>query len=78
MLSDLLAQERTWTSRQLATALGERSIALSSRQARRYLKLLGAGWRRTTNSLRHKQHPVKVARAVRVLDNLKKKHQLAA
>jgi len=34
---------------------------------------MGAGWRRTTNSLRHKQNPVKVARVTRVLNNLKKK-----
>jgi len=78
VLTDLLAQERTWTSRQLATALAERGIALSARQVRRYLEMMGAGWRRTTNSLRHKQNPVKVARATRVLNNLKKKHQRAA
>jgi transposase len=78
VLTDLLGQDRTWTSRQLATALGERDITLSARQVRRYLEMLGAGWRRTTNSLRHKQDPVKVARAVRVLDHLKKKHQPAA
>jgi putative transposase len=78
VLSDLLAQDRTWTSRQLSTALSERGIALSARQVRRYLGMLGAGWRRTTNSLRHKQDPAKVARAARVLDNLKKKHRPAA
>jgi transposase len=77
-LSDLLAQDRTWTSRQLCTALSQRGIALSARQVRRYLGMLGAGWRRTTNSLRHKQDPAKVARATRVLDHLKKKHQPAA
>jgi transposase len=68
----LLAQERTWTSRQLATALAERGIELSARQVRRYLEMMGAGWRRTTYSLRHKQDPVKVARAARVLGHLKK------
>jgi transposase len=78
VLSDLLAQDRTWTSRQLSTALSERGIALSARQVRRYLGMLGAGWRRTTNSLRHKQDPAKVARATRVLDHLKKKHRPAA
>ena len=71
-LTDLLGQDRTWTSRQLATALSEQDIALSARQVRRYLEMLGAGWRRTTNSLRHKQDLVKVARAVRVLGHLKK------
>jgi transposase len=74
----LLAQQRTWTSRQLATALTERGIELSARQVRRYLEMMGAGWRRTANSLRHKQDPAKVAQAVRVLDRLKKKRQPAA
>jgi transposase len=77
-LTELLDQERTWTSRQLAAALAERGIALSPRQVRRYLGMLKAGWRRTTNSLRHKQDPEKVARAERVLDNLKKKRRPAA
>ena len=77
-MTDFLGQERTWTNRQLATALAERDITLSTRQVRRYLGMLGAGWRRTTNSLRHKQDPVKVARAMRVLGHLKKKHQPAA
>jgi putative transposase len=78
VLTALLEQERTWTSRQLAAALAERGIALSARQVRRYLGMLNAGWRRTTNSLRHKQDPAKVARAERVLDNLKKKRRPAA
>jgi putative transposase len=78
VLTDLLAQERTWTSRQLATALAEPNMRLSARQVRRYLEMMGAGWRRTTNSLRHKQNPVKVARATRVLNNLKKKRRPAA
>jgi putative transposase len=78
MLTELLAQDRTWTSRQLAEALAERGIDLSPRQVRRYLKMIKASWRRTTNSLRHKQDPAKVARADRVLNNLKKKHQPAA
>jgi len=77
-LTELLGQDRTWTSGQLAAALAERGIALSGRQVRRYLGMLGAGWRRTTNSLRHQQDPAKVARAVRVLRGLKKKHPTAA
>jgi transposase len=77
-LTELLEQERTWTSRQLAAALAERGIALGPRQVRRYLGMLKAGWRRTTNSLRHKQDPAKVARAGRVLNNLKKKRRPAA
>ena len=78
VLTELLEQERTWTSRQLAAALAERGIALSPRQVRRYLGMLKAGWRRTANSLRHKQDPAKVARAGRVLGNLKKKRRPAA
>jgi putative transposase len=77
-LTDLLGHQRTWTSRQLAAALAGRGIDLSARQVRRYLGLLKAGWRRTTNSMRHKQDPAQVARAERVLDNLKKKHRPAA
>jgi transposase len=77
-LTELLQQKRTWTSKQLAMGLAERDIHLSARQIRRYLRMMGAGWRRTTNSLRHKRDPVKVARAARVLDNLKKKPQPAA
>jgi transposase len=77
-LIELLEQERTWTSEQLAAALAERGIPLSPRQVRRYLGMLKAGWRRTTNSLRHKQDPEEVARAERVLENLKKKRRPAA
>ena len=69
----MLGQERTWTGRQLATVLAERGIALSARQVRRYLEMMGAGWRQTTNSLRHQQDPAKVAQAVRVLGHLKEK-----
>jgi transposase len=77
-LTELLGQERTWTSPQLAAVLAERGIALSPRQVRRYLGMLQARWRRTTNSLRHKQDPAQVARAERVLDNWKKKRPPAA
>src|SRR5262245_6020473 len=77
-LTDLLGRDRTWTSRQLAAALPDRGIDLSPRQVRRYLRRLGAGWRRTADSLRHKQDPAKVARAKRVLGNLKKKPPRAA
>src|SRR5262245_7454548 len=72
-LRGLLVQERTWTSRQLGEALGAEGLDLGPRQVRRYLAALSAGYRRTANSLRHKQDPVKAARAARVLDNLKKK-----
>src|SRR5262249_26752960 len=43
LLADLLGQERTWTSAQLADALRPHGIDLGSRQVRRYLKLLKAG-----------------------------------
>lgn len=59
----LVAQPRTWTANQVAAALAEQGIRLSARQTRRYLKRLGAGWRRTKRSLAHKQDPVRVARA---------------
>src|SRR5215213_8552983 len=71
-LMQLLDQERTWTAGQLAAALKEQGIALSTRQTRKYLKRMDARWRRTTHSLRHKQDPARVARAARVLANLEK------
>jgi putative transposase len=71
-LDRLLGQERTWTAAQLAEALQADGIALSTRQTRKYLKLLGARWRRTVSTLRHKQDPARVERAERVLANLKK------
>jgi transposase len=77
-LRDLLQQERTWTSRQLGAALHERGIDLGSRQVRRYLGLLDAGYRRTSTTLEHKQDPAKAERAERVLANLKKKWRRAA
>ncbi len=72
-LRDLLGQERTWTSPQLAAALKARGIALSARQALRYLRLLDAGYRRTAQTVGHKQDPAKVGRARTVLGGLKKK-----
>ena len=71
-LRELLGQERTWTSRQLADALGP-DIGIGHRQTRRYLALLKAGYRRTAQSVGHKQDPEKVERARRVLGSLKKK-----
>jgi putative transposase len=67
-----LDQPRTWTAAQLAAALQEEGIRLSTRQTRKYLRLLGARWRRTARSLRHKQDPARVERAERVLAHLKK------
>ena len=62
-LDRLLDQPRTWTATQLAHALQEEGIRLSTRQTRRYLQGMGAKWRRTVRSLRHKQDPAKVERA---------------
>jgi putative transposase len=71
-LSELLGQERTWTSRQLAEALAP-NIGIGHRQTRRYLALLKAGYRRTAQTVSHKQDPKRVERAEAVLSNLKKK-----
>jgi len=71
-LDRLLAQPRTWTAAQLAVALPEEGIRLSTRQTRKYLQALGARWRRTVRSLHHKQDPARVERAERVLAHLKK------
>jgi transposase len=71
-LDRLLGAERTWTAAQLADALRAEGIALSTRQTRKYLRLLGARWRRTVTTLKHKQDPARVAQAGRVLANLKK------
>src|SRR5471032_3268824 len=62
-LDRLLDQERTWTAAQLAAALGEQGISLSTRQTRRYLGRMGARWRRTVRTLAHKQDPIRVGRA---------------
>jgi hypothetical protein len=70
--SELLGQERTWTARQLADALGP-EVGIGRRQTRRYLALLKAGYRRTAQTVGHKQDPKKVERAERVLAGLKKK-----
>src|SRR3954470_15366583 len=68
-----LAEDRTWTSRQLSEALAGRGIGLGPRQVRRYLKRMKAGYRRTASTLKHKQDPAKAERAGRVLGNLKAK-----
>jgi putative transposase len=72
-LRQLLAEDRTWTSRQLGASLADRGLALGPRQVRRYLAVLDAGYRRTATTVAHKQDPAKAARAAKVLDGLKKK-----
>jgi transposase len=78
LLRDLLGQDRTWTSAQLAEALQPHGIALGGRQVRRYLGLLNAGYRRTASTLEHKQNPAKVAQARAVLGGVKKKPRRVA
>jgi transposase len=71
-LAELLGQDRTWTARQLADALGP-DVGIGHRQTRRYLGLLKAGYRRTAQTVGHEQDPQKVERAEHVLAGLKKK-----
>ncbi len=73
VLDGLLQQDRTWTTRQLAAALAEQGIALSTRQTRRYLSGMRARWRRTARTLKHKQDPVRAAQAAHTLAAFKKK-----
>ena len=75
-LADLLGRDRTWTARQLADALGP-DVGIGHRQTLRYLALLKAGYRRTAQTVGHKQDPAKVDRAERVLDAVKKKRPRA-
>jgi transposase len=71
-LERLLDQPRTWTAAQLAVALGQEGIALSTRQTRKYLGRMKARWRRTVRSLKHKQKPERVAKAEHTLGALKR------
>ncbi|HSU80872.1 MAG TPA: IS630 family transposase, partial [Thermoanaerobaculia bacterium] len=56
-----------------AEALHAHGVALGPRQVRRYLKHLKAGYRRTASTVGHKQDPVKVARALAILADLRAK-----
>jgi transposase len=76
-LGALLDRDRTWTAAQLAAALRAAGIHLRTRQTRKYLSRIAA-WRRTVQTLRHKQDPVKVERAKAVLGSLTKKPASAA
>ncbi len=73
VLDSLLAQDRTWTAAQLSQSLRETGFALSTRQTRRYLKEMGANWRRTVRTLSHKQDEERVERARTQLSTLKKR-----
>jgi transposase len=72
-LNRRLDEPRTWTARQVAHALQEEGIRLSTRQTRKYLKRLGANWWRTVRSLQHKQDPAPVEQAQRKLAHLEKR-----
>src|SRR5262245_25834296 len=74
-LAELLRQDRTWTSRQLAEPPRPGGTAVGPRQTRRYLALLRAGYRRTAQTVGHKQDQAKVERAERLLGGLKKKRR---
>src|SRR5262249_51177032 len=75
-LAELLRQERTWTARPLAD--GRRpALRIGPPHTRRYLALLKAGYRRTAQTVGHKQDPKKVERAEVVLAGLKKKWRRA-
>jgi transposase len=71
-LTTLLADDRTWTTAQLAAALGAQQISLSARQTRRYLHGMDQHWRRTQRTLQHKQDAAKVATATHTLTALKR------
>jgi transposase len=58
-----LVAERTWTAAPRAAALAEQQITLGPRQLRRYLRAMGAGYRRPGRTLDHKQNPETVATA---------------
>jgi transposase len=73
LLRALVGQDRTWTAAQLAEALRDHGVAIGPRQVRRDLKHLKAGYRRTASTVRHKQDPAKVARALAILANLRAK-----
>jgi putative transposase len=69
-LRDLLGQDRTWSSAQLAEALRAQGIALSARQVRRHLRGMKSAYRRTASTVKHKQDPAKAGRAGAVLGHL--------
>ena len=65
-LNGLLSRKRTWTAAQLAEALAEeKGIVMRPPTVRKYLHLMGASYRRTKYSLRHRQDPERAAAAGR-------------
>ncbi len=69
----LRGTQRAWSAPQLSAAVREDGIELSTRQISRYLKGMGAGYRRVVGSVRHKQDVSRMAAARDTLDALKKK-----
>ena len=73
-LNGLLSRQRTWTAPQLAEALAEeKGLVMKPPTVRKYLHLMGARYRRTPYSLRHRQDPVQAAAARDRLGALKKR-----
>ena len=73
-LNGLLSRKRTWTAAQLAAALAEeKGIVMRPPTVRKYLHLMGASYRRTKYSLRHRQDPERAAAARADLDDFKEK-----
>lgn len=73
-LNGLLSRKRTWTAPQLAEVLAEeKGLAMKPDTVRKYLHLMGATYRRTKYSLRHRQDPVQATAARERLGALKKR-----
>ena len=73
-LNGLLSRKRTWTAAQLAEVLAEeKGLVMQPPTVRKYLHLMGARYRRTKYSLRHRQDPVRVAAVRDRLGALKKR-----
>ena len=73
-LDRLLQRPQTWTVTTLSEALAEEEdIHLKPRTVRMYLKRMGAQWRRTHASVRHKQDPALATAAGATLAGLKKR-----
>ena len=72
-LDRLLQRRQVWSSATLSVALAaEEGIHLKPRTVRKYLQGMGARWRRTHASLRHRQDPEQVAVAGVQLADFKK------
>ncbi len=78
-LDRLLDRPRTWTVTTLSEALAEEEdIHLKPRTVRLYLKRMGATWRRTHASVRHRQDPELATAAGAALAGLKKSPRTAS